>query len=382
MNFTEESLKNLIHGYLSNQVSEEDIKKLKYWIDLSDDNKKQFNEFARAWMLVSQASPRGKFNRAKYSEWKKLSDKLAAKNEKVPRITISPLQRAVSIAAVILLLLSVGSTIAWRITSQKLHSLISMETIQQIKAPMGGRSEVILPDGSKVKLNAGSKISYSNKYGYTERNIILEGEGYFEVETNPQIPFVVEASGLKIKALGTKFNVKAYPEEDAIITTLIEGTVRIEGKNIDLTMTPSQKVTYIKDQYRNVFPAEDNIQPEPEKSIPMEKVEIFEPPKILLANNINTRQVTAWIDGVFIFSAEKLSNLAVILERKYDISIEIESEELRNHRFTGTFDQETLEQILGIIKMSAPIKYEIEKGVVIIQLDQRRRHVFKELSMN
>jgi transmembrane sensor len=377
----EEYYKELIHGYLSNQASEEELKELQLWIDHSDDNSKQLIEFSRAWMLSSQFPPRGKFNKAKNDEWKNLSDKLSAKGEKIPRIIISPLQKALRIAVVFLLLVSVGTTIAWRISSQKLQSLISMETVQQIYAPMGGRSEVILPDGSKVKLNAGSNISYSNNFGYAERNILLEGEGYFEVETNPEIPFIVEVSGLKIKAYGTIFNVKAYPEEEEITTTLVEGMVKIEGENIDFTMTPSQKVTYVKGQYRHVLPEEEKTRPESKKSIPEKKVEI-EPPKLLLANNINTREITAWKDGIFIFTAEKLSSLAVILERKYDVSIEIESEELRNHRFSGTFHQETLEQILGIINLSAPIKYEIERGVVTIQLDQRRRHIFRELSMN
>ena len=374
--------KELIISYLTDKTSREEVTELFHWIDQSPDNKKQFIEYRRAWMLASQASPKGKFNKAKYDEWKKFSDKLTAKGEKIPRIIISPLQKALRIAAVFLLLVSVGATIAWRITSQRLQNLLSMETVQHIKAPMGGRSEVILPDGSRVKLNAGSNISYSNNFGYAERNILLEGEGYFEVETNPQMPFVVEASGLKIKAFGTIFNVKAYPEEEEVITTLVEGMVKIEGENIDLTMTPSQRVTYIKGRYSDVLPEEDETRPEEELSTAEKKVEIIEPPKLLLANNINTREITAWKDGVFIFTAEKLSNLAVILERKYDVSIEIESDELRNHRFTGTFHQETLEQILGIINLSAPIMYEIEKGVVTIQLDQRRRHIFRELSMN
>ena len=383
MDFTnEEYKKTFIHSYLSNQAFEKDVKELQLWIDQSDDNKKQFIEYSRSWMLTSLASQKGKFNKEKYDEWKKLSDKLNAKVEKLPRITMSPLQKAIRIAAVFLLLLSLGATFAWRITSQKLHSLTNMESFQQINAPKGGRSEVILPDGSKVKLNAGSSISYSSNFGYAERNIVLEGEGYFEVETNPEIPFVVEASGLKIKAFGTIFNVKAYPDEQEITTTLVEGIVKIEGEKIYLTMIPSQKVTYIKGQYRHELPDEDETRSKEELSVTDKKVEFIEPPKILLANNISTHQVTAWKDGVYIFNSEKLSDLKVIIERKYDVSIEIESQELLNHRFTGTFHQETLEQILGIINLSAPIKYEIEKGVVIIQLDQRRSHIFKELSIN
>ncbi|MFO7922874.1 MAG: hypothetical protein R6U58_04210, partial [Bacteroidales bacterium] len=157
----EEFFKNLIHGYLSNQASEEYVRELQTWIDQSDDNRKQFIEFSRAWLLTSQASPKGKFNKAKYDEWKKLSDKLTAPDKKTPVISISPLQKMIRIAAVFLLLVSVGATVAWRITSQRLQNLTSMETVHQINVPKGGRSEVILPDGSKAMLNAGSYISYS-----------------------------------------------------------------------------------------------------------------------------------------------------------------------------------------------------------------------------
>jgi transmembrane sensor len=378
----EENFKSLINSYLSKQASKEDYNRLKTWIEHSKDNKKHFIELSRTWLLTSQVSSRGKFNKAKYDEWKKLSEILTAKAINTSVIPISPLQKVIRIAAVLLLLVSVGATIAWRITSQRLHNLISMETVHRINVPLGGKSEVILPDGSMVKLNAGSNLTYSGHFGLHERIVMLEGEGYFEVETNPELPFVVEASNLKIKAFGTKFNVKAYPEEEEITTTLIEGVVKIEGVNIDLTLEPSQKVTYIKARYRQVIPEEGKIEAEEEAGAVGKKVEVIEPPRLLLAKNINTREITSWKDGFYIFSNEKLISLAVILERKYDVSIKIESEELMNHRFTGTFHHETLEQILSIINMSAPISYKIDNGVVTIQLDKRRRHIFEELSMN
>lgn len=375
----EDYYKNLINCHLSHQISEKNNEELLRWINQSENNKKQFIELSRTFKLTSLATPRGKFNKAKYVEWNKLSDKLSSDDKKNP-VIITPLQKVIRIAAVFFLLVALGTTFAWIITSNKLQNLISQETVHQIYVPLGGRSEVILPDGSKVRLNAGSNLSYSANFGYDNRNVLLEGEGHFEVETNPQIPFVVEASGLKIKAYGTIFNIKAYPEEEEITTTLVEGIVKIEGENIDLTMSPFQKVTYTK--HKQVLPDQEGQIKDEEEPIIAEKVKkgkVVRAP-VTLANNVDIREITSWKDGVFIFNSEKLSNLSVILARKYDVSIKIESEELNNHKFTGTFHQETLEQILGIINMSAPINYKIEKGVVSIRLDKERSVIFKELS--
>jgi transmembrane sensor len=373
----EEQIKDLINCYLSNQASEKEGEEILAWINQSDENKKLFIELRRTWMLTSLASPRGKFNKAKYSEWHKLSDKLLDGNRNKSNRSTSPFQIVIRIAAVFLLLVSVSSVFAWRMTSLKLQNLISTETVHQV--PLGGKSDIILPDGSKVRLNAGSSLSYSGNFGFTNRKVVLEGEGYFEVETN-SLPFIVEASGLNIQAIGTIFNIKAYPEEREITTTLVEGIIKIKGERIDLTLTPNQKVTYVKSQPVDVLPEIEKPKNDAGNFIQEKKIEIIEPPRVKLANNVSIREVTAWKDDIFIFNAEKLSTLAVFLERKYNVSVTIESDELRDHKFTGTFHRETLEQILDIINLSAPINYQIENGVVSIQLDKKRSAIFKELS--
>ena len=254
--------------------------------------------------------------------------------------------------------------------------------MHQVNVPKGSESEVILPDGTKVILNAGSIIKYYGDFGLTSRNVTLEGEGYFDVETDHEKPFIVEAFGLKIKALGTIFNVKAYPEENSITTTLVEGTVRIEGDGVDLIMAPKQKITYIRGVNKEQLPQEEKTEVALKPSIQKKAALKTEPPQIKLASNVNTLELTAWKDGRLIFNSEKLSSLAILLERKFNVDIKIESAELLNYKFTGTFHQETLEQILNIINLSAPINYQIEKGVVNIRLDPKRRAIFKEVISN
>ena len=340
-------------------------------------------------MFASQGTARGKFNKAKYAEWNKLSGKILASPKTGTPVKLNKLYKAISIAAVFLLLLATGTIISLINTSSELRDIRRSETYQQIIVPMGGRSEVVLPDGSKVKLNAGSILSYNTNFGISEKIVRLEGEGYFEVEATPHVPFIVEAKDLKIEAHGTKFNVKAYPEDEEIITTLVEGVVRVMGENINLTMEPNQKVTYLMSRSGAITPVNEEIESDEVKpdastreKITIEKSAKAQPARIQLANNVDTRKITGWKDGVFIFTSEKLSNLAVLLERRYDISIEIESEELKNFRFTGTFENETLEQVLAIIEFSAPIKYQVSKGVVNIRVDKERSHTFRELSRN
>ncbi len=378
-----EYYKGIINKCLGNDVSDKDIHELRRWINSSEKNRQEFFELKKIWLITSQASPRGRFNRAKYEEWNKLYSKISPEMPSSNSRTFSVLRYTSGIAAVILLFIAIGVTLAWLNTAGKLREITSAEKTYEIIVPHGGKSEIIMPDGSRVNLNAGSVFSYSGNFGFTDRKVFLEGEGYFEVESDCDMPFVVTASDIQIHALGTVFNVKAYPDEEEVITTLVEGVVKIRGDNIDLTMSPDQRVTYIRGRqpshHKEDYMKQEEV--EEEKISPrIQTEEAFKAPILKLANNINTLEITAWKEGVFIFNSERLKDLAVRLERRFDVTIEIESEELKNHVFTGTFHQETLEQILNVINISAPIKYQIEQGTVIIQSDSNREALFRELS--
>src|ERR1035437_369141 len=117
----------------------------------------------------------------------------------------------------------------------------------EIKAPLGAKADIILPDGSHVLLNAGSTIKYYSDFNIKNRNLLLEGEAYFKVTKNKRIPLIVRASNINIRAVGTEFNVKAYKNERLVETTLVEGVVEISkgGDKVDkgdkISLTPNQK---------------------------------------------------------------------------------------------------------------------------------------------
>jgi ferric-dicitrate binding protein FerR (iron transport regulator) len=243
-----------------------------------------------------------------------------------------------------------------------------------VKAPYGSRSEVSLPDGTSVKLNAGSYISYASDYNRTNRNVTLKGEAYFKVARNEEIPFIVDAGPINVKALGTEFNIKAYDDENTIETTLVTGKVEItqEGagnENQAVGLNPSQKSIFIRDEQAFLIDgtkeSEDQVKPVPNIMANM-----------LIVPEVNVEQVLAWTEGKLILKGESLDKLCVALERKYDMTFVFTGEKVKKFRFTGVLLDETLEQVLNVIRLTAPITYSIEGKVVSLSSDPNSVNTF------
>ena len=242
-------------------------------------------------------------------------------------------------------------------------------SMSEVKAPFGSRSEIKLPDGTTVILNAGSLLSYRNDYNISHRIVTLKGEAYFKVEKNEAVPFVVNAGPLSIMALGTEFNVKAYDDEKSIETTLITGKVEItrQGSVDDkqvVDLNPNQKAIFIRNETGFLLENVRELEKDPIATVPT----IL--PDILIAPQINIDQTVAWTEGKLILRGESLDQLCVDLERKYDVSIIFKEEEIKRFRFTGVLLDETLEQVLNVIKLTAPITYSLDGKTVYLDSDR------------
>jgi len=236
-----------------------------------------------------------------------------------------------------------------------------------------------LPDGTKVWLNAESILEYTTDFNIAKREVKLTGEGYFKVKPNPSKPFVVKAGNFSVKAFGTSFNVKAYPDENEVTTTLVEGKVEIEGKEknnkkFTYKMTPKQKVVYYKDEKQVIA---NNQGESNEVKGKTQKVTTLQSVPIISDANVKTELYTSWKDSLWIIQAEKLEDLAVMLERRYNVNIFFSSNEIKNYRFSGTIQHETLEQIFEIMRLTMPVSYSINKGQVSIKLDQGLQKRYK-----
>ena len=255
----------------------------------------------------------------------------------------------------------------------------------EIQTEKGERATIHLPDGSKVVLNACSYISYPSNFGENTRELTLTGEGYFDVQTNPDMPFMVKTSGLNIKAFGTVFNVRAYLDEDAVETTLVRGDVSIEtqtNKHI-VSLKPAQVITIPKDLIRTNHETEYSSRTATQENDLKQSETIYseksQTKEAVLIDKINPEVYTSWKDNKWIIESESLESLATKIERKYDVVISIEGETIKNYVFSGTLKNLPLEQVLETIRLNAPIQYTVIEKNVLISEDKQLIKKFENI---
>jgi transmembrane sensor len=275
------------------------------------------------------------------------------------------------IAAILIPSLILGGVASYFLLNRKPASLAI--SYNEIRTPLGAQSEVVLPDGSIVWLNAGSTLRYMNVFNKDNRDISLTGEGYFKVAKNTALPFNVKTGDLNIRAVGTEFNVKSYDDEGIIETTLVEGKIMIsQNKKLrkSIYLEPNQKAVYVKNNKK--------LTVEDLKAVRETKPEVLKLKKgiIYVAEKVDPVPIVSWKEKRLILKGEELSNLLIKLERKYDVKFIFESESLKQFRFTGTLENETLTQVLDMIKLSAPIDYDLQGNTVIISENKQMTKKF------
>lgn len=272
--------------------------------------------------------------------------------------------RGISVAAVFFIAFFLGTILK--------HETKIINTVQsgtgtynEIKAPLGARSEIKLSDGTEVMLNAGSSLKYRTDFNSLNRDLILEGEGYFKVARNTTLPLIVIAGNINIKATGTEFNVKAYTGEGIIETTLVKGEVEIsqKGNNIQdkiLMLEPNQKAIYAYQSDQLTLEKIKEIEP-----LAVKPAEIVIK-NFLVSPKTDVEQVTAWTKNKLIIRSENLESLCTKLQRKYDVTFVFADEGIKKHHFSGVLLDETLQQVIDVIKLTAPVDYIIDRKTVLL----------------
>jgi ferric-dicitrate binding protein FerR (iron transport regulator) len=375
-----DSLREAIVGYYTNILTQPQAEELLEWLGEDEDNRRYFTELEKVWYASGQLSKKEKdINGA----WSSLLDKIKENDiRKMPkpelRIGISLLFR---VAAAVLLLAVVGMGTVFVFRSPKVKSEVAYF---EAFAPKGSRSFITLSDGSTVWLNSGTKLRYQSNFGKEGRDLFLEGEAYFVVAKNAEIPFTVRTSDVCVTAIGTAFNVKAYNEEGSIETTLEKGEVRIDAldnsrikpESTPVYLKPNQKAVYIKSN-KNIS-VNSSVQ-QVQKNVNESAAKIKTIP-LSIENMSDTKLTTSWKDSRWIFKSEKLLSLKPILERRYDISIIFMDSVLMSYKFTGTLKEESLEQVLKAICLASPIKYEINHNQVIFYEAESQKNQYRKPS--
>ncbi len=224
---------------------------------------------------------------------------------------------------------------------------------------------VVLPDGSVVNLNSGSSLTYSiSDFDSVNRSVFLIGEGFFNVAKNAKRPFYVNTHGMKLKVLGTTFNVKAYPDENTEEATLVSGKVEIYASSDKME---SGKPVVLKPNQIAIFDKSKNNLHSFSKT-DLTSTEIV-PAKLRAVNSqpaLKTNQTISWKENMLTFDNENFNDLIVKIERWYDVKIVVNDPELLSVRFTGRFDKENIEQVLNALVTIAPFNYTIKQNLITI----------------
>lgn len=340
-------IEELIVRYFLEDIKENELHELESWIMEAPENKAHFFALKK----ISDSSRRAMWAETeKEASWQRMIKRMgmADKQEDMQ----SPLSWNLHLLpwakyiAVILIALTAG----WYIhefTFNKEKSMLALTepVYNEIKIGKGGRGNtLILSDGSKVTLNAASTFQYPTDFTANNRTVYLDGEAYFEVAKNEERPFIVKLKKQDITVLGTSFNVEAFGDENYSIVTLLSGNVSLESYNEE--GEPMSKM-FLKPNQRAVS---HNLS----GSVSLE--------------NIHDSLAESWTQGKYKFKDKPLSSIAGRLEKYYDVKIHIETERLKQLKYTGTFSlDQDIQDVLNVMDQEKRYKVKREGKEIFIQ---------------
>jgi ferric-dicitrate binding protein FerR (iron transport regulator) len=231
-----------------------------------------------------------------------------------------------------------------------------------VSTKRGSKSKVVLPDGTQVWLNADSRITYNEKFQGTIREVDLTGEAYFDVVRDETRPFIIHTSTIDVKVLGTAFNVRSYAEEKNTETSLIRGSVEITlVKSADkrkIILKPNDKLI-VANEEGEVVENEDSEGSNGHKPV-------LTLGKINYRKKENMAVETLWMDNKLAFDGETLEEIALKIERWYDVKLHFADEDLKSDTYTATFEDKTLSEVLDALQASGGLRYSIDKKDVTL----------------
>lgn len=253
-----------------------------------------------------------------------------------------------SIAAA--LILTVGCVVVYR-------QLTDIDTIDHseniLTTKKGSKSNLVLPDGTKVSLNSDTRLSYNQSFGKQVREVTLEGEAYFEVVKDAQHPFIVHTNAMDIKVLGTVFNVRAYHNEKNTQTTLLEGSVEVilnkrNERNL-VVLKPHEKIVVNNDP-GHAAPLKADEAPVADISV------------MTIKTNLEDSSIleTDWTKNKLAFDQIRYSEVFPELERWYGVTITVKDSSILTRKISGIYENESLSDVMESLKLATGFRYTID----------------------
>lgn len=314
----------ILTKFLRGEASPEEISYVREWMNESEDNKRLFNQYKNIWDVAKPSfDPEDVDVVAAYTtvcaqiERETIVSDLRNKRpfwfywQKVAAILAVPM---IAITAYLLL------------STPKIEDKVIV--YQKVFSPKGGYSFLYLPDSSKVWLNSGSSLKYPVSFDTQERRVELEGEAFFEVESDTLYPFIVQTSKMDVRATGTSFNVEAYSEGQNTIVALVEGNVDIEVGSQKIDLSPNEKIDF------------DHVALKYQKT----QEDLY--------------KWYSWKDGILAFRNDPLDYVFKRLEQVYNVDFVIKDNRINKYVYHATFEEESFDEILRLLALSAPIYYK------------------------
>jgi len=237
------------------------------------------------------------------------------------------------------------------------------ENNHQVIAQNGSIKKIVLTDGTIVWLNAGSSVKYDADFNKTNRTVYLEGEAFFDIgHPVTEIPFLVKTKNYTIRDIGTSFNLKAYPTDLFFEAIVIKGEVDVEN-NADAGLRNVNRIFVKPHQVLKIFY-------HPEKAGTKGKMQLPETYNEVRVSQVDSAKIDVydgWKDDLLLFDGSSLDDIARVLERRYNVTIQINSPELHQIRYSGSFRNiPDIETVLHLISQNTPISYNIEGQKITI----------------
>jgi ferric-dicitrate binding protein FerR (iron transport regulator) len=329
--------KDLYNKFINNKCTEAELQEVLHWLNtdaLAEKGKKLALDDWKNYQEEDSLLDKNKFT-SLFDQIQVEIDKLENTEEKNKLVPFNAAIKWITRAAAILLIPVLGFLFYTLSENRLINTQFAVAAVDSLEiiAPIGSRTVVQLSDGSVVYLNYGSKIIYPQFFSGDTREIRLYGEGFFEVAHNPEKPFIVKTGNVNVKALGTAFNVLAYPDENVVQTTLVNGKVVLE-QNIgnDKTkmlsaMTPGQ---------HSVFNCVSGD---------------------VTCTSGSIKKYISWKDGKLIFEDTPIDEVAEKLSRMFNVDIQVDKE-IEDYIYTVTLLDEPLFQILDLMTIATPVTYK------------------------
>lgn len=325
---------DLIAKYFAGECNQQECHELLQWRDASKENKQLFNQVKKDIEIINWSKSMNRVNVE--SAWEKVKNRIQEDEQKLPvseekstRFILTPVFKY---AAAIIIILGIG------FFSNKVYQIISGEKITNEFASVAEQGkEIILPDGSKVVLNANSKISYQAKFTSAERKVQLVGEAYFDVTKNPDKPFIIEAEKAEIRVLGTSFNVNTSAPGSKVEVFVETGLVQLARKDR-------------QDEKILINPGD---------------VGILYSDQLVKEKNQN-ENIIAWKTKEIVFREDNLGEVVQVLNNVYNTNIEFKNPDLLDLKYTSTFRNQEIDSILNVICLTFDLKTETKDNTIYL----------------